>query len=107
MSLNSGKHKEKEIAGVRCRIVEQDIPKERVDFLKPLLETNGLVVHFEEMAKKEETDPTVFIIGITDVTFNPTLAVYKQALKTADGRTVTPAFWKQETNTVNTIQYWE
>jgi len=95
MGLDSGKHTEKEINEVRCRVIEKDIDKSRVDFLKNLLELNGHEVHIAEQAKKEEEDPVTYILGVIDVTFNPVLDVYRHKLLTADGRFVTPAFWNQ------------
>mgnify|MGYP001812718305 CR=1 FL=1 len=96
MSLESGKHLEKEINEVRCHVVETGISKERVDFLKALLEHNGYVVHYAELPKKEEDEPTTYILGVTDVTFNAVLAVYKLQLVTQDGRKVSPAYWRQQ-----------
>ena len=105
MSLDSGKHTEKEINEVRCRVVETGIEKPRADFLKDLLEVNKFEVHVGELPVKVEGDPQTYILGVTDVTFNPVLAVYAHKLKTADGRLVTPAYWKQLTD--DTIQdYW-
>ena len=95
MGLDSGKHSEKEINEVRCRVIEKDIDKSRVDFLKKLLEINGHEVHFQEQPLKEEGDPITYILGVIDVTFNPVLDVYRHKLLTADGRLVTPAYWNQ------------
>ena len=106
MALNSGKHTEKEINEVRCRVVETGIEQPRVDFLKALLEVNKQEVHIGELAKKEETDPQTFILGVKDITFNAVLGVYEHKLLTADGRFVTPAYWNQLTE--ETKQgYWE
>lgn len=106
MGLDSGKHLEKEINEVRCKVVESGVSKERVDFLKDLLEYNGYTVHFEEEKKKEETDPTTYSVGVTDITFNPVLAVYKFMLKTKDGRKVSPAYYNQ-VNEDTRPEYWE
>jgi len=95
MGLDSGKHIEKEINEIRCRVVEKDIEQPRVEFLKNLLEINGHEVQVQELPKKEEEDPVTFILGVTDVTFNPVLDVYRHKLLTADGRMVTPAYWNQ------------
>ena len=38
MALESGKHLEKEIDGVRCKVIENGITKERVEFLTSLFE---------------------------------------------------------------------
>jgi len=106
MGLDSGKHVEKEINEVRCRVVEKGIEKLRVDFLVNLLEINGYTVQVQEEAKKIEEDPTTYILGVTDVTLNPVLAVYSHKLLTPDGRMVTPAYWNQLSE--ETKQgYWE
>ena len=57
MGLDSGKHTEKEINEVRCRVVETGIEKPRADFLKDLLEHNSFEVHVQELPIKEEGDP--------------------------------------------------
>jgi len=106
MGLDSGKHTEKEINEVRCRVVENGIEKSRVDFLKNLLELNGFEVQVQELPKKNEEDPVTFIMGVTDITFNPVLAVYELNLKTADGRKVSPAYWNQLSEDTK-IEYWE
>ena len=106
MALDSGKHLEKPIGEVRCKVVENGISKERAEFLRSLLEHNGYEVHTEELARKEETDPVTFILGVTDITFNPVLAVYKLQLKTLDGRYVSPGYYRQESESSN-LNYWE
>ncbi len=95
MALNSGKHAEKDINEVRCKVLEKGVSKERTEFLKDLLEFNGLTVQIEEEKRKTEEDPITYIIGVTDITFNPVLAVYKFLLKTKDGRKVSPAYYEQ------------
>jgi len=95
MALDSGKHAEKDINEVRCKVLEKGVSKERVDFLKDLLEFNGFTIQFEEEKRKTEEDPITYIIGVTDITFNPVLAVYKFMLKTKDGRKVSPAYYEQ------------
>ncbi len=95
MALDSGKHTEKDINETRCKVVEKGVSKERTDFLKDLLEFNGFTVQIEEEKRKTEEDPITYIIGVTDITFNPVLAVYKFMLKTKDGRKVSPAYYNQ------------
>lgn len=95
MALDSGKHIEKDINEVRCKVLEKGVSKERTDFLKDLLEFNDFTVQVEEEKRKTEEDPQTYIIGVTDITFNPVLAVYKFLLKTKDGRYVSPAFYNQ------------
>lgn len=95
MGLNSGAHSEKEIEATRCRVIETGITAERARFLRELLEFNGLVVKAELEKKTVETAPDTYILGVTDVTFNPVVAVYQRLLRTKDGRKVTPAYWNQ------------
>lgn len=40
--------------------------------------------------------PETFTIGVTDVGFNPTNAVFGRLLKTSDGHVVTLAYWQQK-----------
>ena len=95
MALDSGKHTEKDINEVRCKVLEKGVSKERTDFLKDLLEYNGFTIQIQEEKRKSEEDPQTYIIGVTDITFNPVLAVYKFLLKTKDGRNVSPAYYNQ------------
>jgi hypothetical protein len=45
--------------------------------------------------------PETYTIGVTDVTFNPTNAVFGRLLKSPDGHIVTLAFWNQEDKVSN------
>ena len=105
MGLDSGKHTEKVINEVRCRVVETGIDQPRADFLKDLLEHNGFEVQVGELPIKVEGDLQTYILGVTDVTLNPVLAVYSHKLKTKDGRLVTPAYWNQLTDETRQ-EYW-
>lgn len=126
MSILKGKHIEKEINGVRCRVVESGISKPRADFLKKLLEHNGQEVYIEqepvkpapppkpaadgaEADKNEaippEPDPT-YIIGVTNIIFNATVAVYNRQLRTFEGKRVTPDYWNQKTEKTEP-NYWD
>lgn len=40
--------------------------------------------------------PETFTIGVTDVTFNPTNAIFGRLLRTSDGHVVTLAYWQQK-----------
>ena len=40
--------------------------------------------------------PDLFTIGVTDVTFNPTNAIFGRMLHTQNGHVVTPAYWQQK-----------
>jgi hypothetical protein len=52
--------------------------------------------------------PETFTIGVTDVTFNPTNAIFGRILKTEDGHIVTLAYWKQkESVSHDEVPYYE
>src|SRR5262245_27962486 len=40
--------------------------------------------------------PEMFTVGVTDVTFNPTNAIFGRLLKTQNGHVVTLAYWQQK-----------
>ena len=104
MQLNFGKHKVEEINGVRCTVVEDNISQERANFLKDLLEFNKFEVQLGEKTT-EENAPKLYILGVTDIIFNPVIAVYSRKLKTKSGNKVTPAYWNQQTDVCDP-NYW-
>jgi hypothetical protein len=97
MSLNKGKHIVGEVDGVRCTIVETGITRERAEFLKDLLQYNGFEVKIQEEITDPPppTDKRTFTLGVTDLIFNPVIAVYEKSLRTKDNRKVTPSYWNQ------------
>jgi hypothetical protein len=99
------KHIVEELGGKRCTIVEKGIDKKRVDFLKELLHGNQFEVIVEELAKTEESNHQLYNIGVTDLVFNPVIAVYELSLKTSGGEPVTAAYWNQE-STRSVKEYW-
>lgn len=104
MALTS-KHIVEEINGIRCTVVEKGIKAERVAFLKDLLEFNKLEVVVAEIPGKEEGEPSTFTLGVTNIIFNPTIAVYEMSLKSRSGKNVSPAYWEQKTNDI-IDEYW-
>ena len=110
MPINQN-HLFEELNGIKCAIVEKNVSKERTEFLKSLLEHNGYTAVVIPSAPAKATPATstveqpvppaappseeTFTIGVTDVMFNPTNAIFGRLLKTQDGRTVTLAYWKQ------------
>src|SRR5687767_5082826 len=118
MAINKN-HEFEELGGVKCAIVEKNASPNRVDFLKNLLEFNGftVIVVASPPAKvaaapapvPDNTEvstpipgplppppPESFTVGVTDVTFNPTNAIFGRLLKTKEGRIVTLAYWQQK-----------
>jgi hypothetical protein len=104
MALTSN-HIVEEINGVRCTIVEKGVTSERTEFLRDLLELNKYEVQVAEMPKIAEDSVPAFIIGVTDLVFNPVIAVYEMSLKTAEGKSVSPAYWEQKTTEI-VDEYW-
>jgi hypothetical protein len=123
MAINRN-HEFEDLNGIKCSVVERNASKERVDFLKSLLEYNGynVIVVSSPPAKAalppKPADPSaqtiaevgqppadtppptpeLFIIGVTDVMFNPTNAVFGRLLRTRGGHVVTLAYWEQKEN---------
>ncbi|HIF14678.1 MAG TPA: hypothetical protein EYQ86_04905 [Bacteroidetes bacterium] len=108
MTLLKGKHLIVEFGEelIRGTVVEKGASEERVSFLKDLLEFNGLEVLTKEDKKKTEEDPTTFTVGVTDIVFNPVIAVYQRLLKTKEGHRVTADYWNQKTTEAEP-NYWD
>ena len=121
MAINKN-HEFEELGGIKCAIVEKNASKERVAFLKDLLEYNNFEVMIVPSAPPKaavppkpatatEGDPPqpptpniepqtivpeTFTIGVTNLAFNPTNAIFGRLLKTKDGNIVTQAYWYQK-----------
>ena len=132
MAINKN-HEFEELGGVKCAIVEKNASKERVTFLKELLETNQFEVVVvpspppkvapalkpvstsEGVAEPQTSNtepqtqaPESFTIGVTNVSFNPTNAIFGRLLRTKGGHIVTQAYWYQKESVSNDeIPYYE
>lgn len=118
MAINKN-HEFEELDGVKCGIVEKNVSRERVAFLKQILEYNNYTVVVvpspppkavpapvaKPVAEGEPAPPPVppppqapetFTVGVTDYTFNTINAIYGRLLKTSDGHIVTMAYWQQK-----------
>ena len=117
MAINQN-HLFEELGGIKCSIVEKNATPARTDFLRRLLEYNRYTVVVvpspppkaapAPAAPAAETPPSTpppppaplppetFTIGVTDVSFNPTNAIFGRLLKTPDGHIVTLAYWQQK-----------
>jgi len=113
MAINQN-HPFEELNGTRCAVVEKNVKSERVAFLKYILEGNGFTVvvvpspppkaapapKVEEGAEPAvviaPVTPETFTVGVTDVTFNATNAIYGRLLRSPDGHVVTMAYWQQK-----------
>jgi hypothetical protein len=54
-----------------------------------------------ESSEKIPPPPETFTIGVTDVMFNATNAIFGRLLRTVEGHVVTLAFWQQRENISN------
>lgn len=162
MAINKN-HEFEELNGVKCAIVEKNASKQRVEFLKKLLEFNEYTVVVVpspppkvaapppkpaapptppvsgDISTEQGTQPLpqplpqpqplpitsgtepqpqpepeippapeTFTIGVTDVTFNPTNALFGRLLHTPDGHVVTVAYWQQkESESHDEVPYYE
>lgn len=125
MAINKN-HEFEELDGVKCAIVEKNASKERVEFLKALLELNGYTIvvtaspppkAVPSTAPAAEASaapapavpaPETFSVGVTNLMFNPTNAIFGRLLKTQDGRVVTLAYWQQkESRAKDWVPYYE
>ena len=119
MAINKN-HEFEDLDSIKCAIVEKNASPERVAFLKQLLELNKYqVVLVGSPAPKAapaapvaaaEGDattpappvpeapaaPTTFTVGVTNLTFNATNAIFGRQLKTENGTIVTLAYWQQK-----------
>lgn len=99
------KHTIAEVDGVRCTVVEQDATAERVEFLRDLLEFNKYTVKVAANKPAGDNMPQTYTIGVTDILFNPVIAIFERALKNAEGFKVTPAYWLQQSRICDP-RYW-
>lgn len=93
------------IEDTRVTFVEKGVSENRKDFLKMLLEHNGLEVIIQEEKKKAEEDPQLYTVAVTSMVFNPTIWVYQRKLKTFDGKKVNQDYWEQRSEDTKP-QYW-
>jgi len=133
MAINKN-HEFEDLDGTKCAIVEKNVSKERIEFLKKILEYNHYTVVVvptpapkpvppksapvaasATAATTESTPPPApppppetFTVGVTDVTFNPINAIFGRLLKAPHGHIITLAYWQQkEKEPCDEIPYFE
>jgi hypothetical protein len=114
MAINQN-HLFEELDGIKCAIVEKNATTARVEFLKHLLELNNYsVVVVPSPPPKSvppeneiKPEPSTFTIGVTDVSFNSTNAIFGRLLKTKEGRVVTLGYWQQKEKIPEDKPYFE
>lgn len=107
MAINQN-HLFDDLEGIKCAIAEKNCTASRAAFLKELLTHNGYTVVIAQSAPAKgaapagadgaeiSAAPATYTLGVTDLSFNPTNAIFGRLLRTIDGHVVTPAFWKQK-----------
>ena len=117
MAINKN-HEFEDLDNIKCAIVEKNASADRVQFLKNLLELNqyqvvvvgtpppkaapvaaALIVEGAEASPApvlEPDAPTTFTVGVTNLTFNATNAIFGRCLKTKEGSIVSLAYWQQK-----------
>ena len=91
----------------RVTFIEKKIEAPRKDFLKELLAFNGFEVIIQEEKRKSEEEPQLYTVGVTDMTFHPTIWVFERRLKTLDGKhMVNQDYWNQISGDTKP-QYWK
>jgi len=106
MASLKGKHIVAEVEGIRCTIVETGTSEKRAGFLKDLLTHNGYMVKMEKEKTKDGTLLETYIIGTTDIVFNPVIRLYQKKLLRKDGHVVNPSYWNQWPDQWD-IPYWQ
>lgn len=133
MPINSN-HLFEELNGIKCSIVEKEAANDRVSFLRELLEFNGFTVivipspppkvvatapklasptgeisiPIENPEASQHPTPETFTVGVTNLLFNPTNAIFGRLLKTKDNHIVTLKYWEQLENiSEDEIPYYE
>ena len=103
----AGKHTFGSIGEQRVTFVEKKIEESRKDFWQKLLEFNGFEVVIQEEKRKTEENPQLYTVGVTDMTFHPTIWVFERRLKTLDGNhKVNQEYWNQLSEGANPA-YWK
>lgn len=117
MAINKN-HEFEELDGTKCCIVERGVTRERANFLMELLEGNGYKVIVSGILPKTPAasegeaptplpEPTQFTVGVTDMTFNTTNAIFGRFLRTREGKVVTLAYWKGEDPNARDVPYFK
>ena len=118
MAINKN-HLFEELDGIKCAIVESNVSKERMEFLKSLLEYNGYTVVVVPLIPKpiipKEGEPVEIVeqeekytLGVTHLAFNATNAIFGRLLKTKEGKFVTQKYWLQQEEVCNDeVPYYE
>jgi hypothetical protein len=116
MAINQN-HPFEDIEGVKCAVVEKNVQPLRAAFLKDLLEFNGYTVMMAAAPAKvtpsgEEAGvvdtPANYTLGVTDVMFNSTNAVFGRLLRTREGKIVTLDYWYQRsTSADDSVPYFQ
>jgi len=106
MASLDGKHSFGSIGETRVTFVEKGVTEARKNFLKQILEHNGYEVILDQEKKKTEEDPQLYTVAVTDMVFNPTIAIFERKLRTLDGHIISQDYWFERTKETKP-QYWK
>lgn len=119
MAINQN-HLFDDLEGVKCAIVEKNCKPERMEFLKKLMEYNHYTVVVVKSPPPKAAAPAApdappppplpdtYTVGVTDLTFNATNAVFGRILHAPGGHIVTVAYWQQKEDVAyDEIPYFE
>ncbi len=106
MATLDGKRSFGSIGETRVTFIEKNVDANRKEVLKKLLEHNGLEVIIDAPEPKTPEDPQLYTVGVTDMTFNPTITIFERKLKTLDGKIANQDYWFQRNEETNP-KYWK
>ena len=106
MPINKN-HEFEEIDNIKCSIVEKNVILERVFFLKKLLELNGYAVYTSPNLDTPDLELKLFTIGVSNLLFNTTNAIFGRLLRTENNQVVTLDYWKQKETVAFNKPYYE
>lgn len=114
MAINKN-HEFEDLEGIKCAVVEKNVSTERIAFLENILKYNRFKTVVipspppkaippkpnaavgEEIAEMPASPvPETFTLGVTDVSFNATNAIFGRLLKMPNDKVVTLAYWNQK-----------
>lgn len=105
MAINKN-HEFEEINGIKCSIVEKNISKNRALFLLEILHFNKYEVEINPQINTAEEN-VLFTVGVTNLLFNATNAIFGRLLRNKENEIVTLDFWKEKTETIENKPYYQ
>ena len=105
MAINKN-HEFEEINGIKCSIVEKNVSKKRALFLAEILHFNTYTVEISPNINTEEEN-VLFTVGVTNLLFNATNAIFGRLLRNKNKEIITLDFWKEKKDTIENKPYYQ